>query len=80
MNNIDLDLKDSFLRMDLKAIRKSKGLSQKELSELSGLSVDTICNMENGDRSFTIKSLLKYLNALGYDIFIKKENRGDTDD
>ena len=47
MNNTDVYIQDKFIRMKLAKIRKSKGLTQKDISDLTGLSVSTISNIEN---------------------------------
>lgn len=72
-NNTDILIKDKFLRQKLADIRHSKGLSQAEVAQLSGLSASTISNIESGSNSYTMRSLLMYANALGYDITFKKE-------
>ena len=79
MNNTDVYIQDKFIRMKLAKIRKSKGLTQKDISDLTGLSVSTISNIENGDNSYTIRSLIKYAEVLGYelDIFKKSVNSND---
>ena len=38
MNNTDVYLQDKFIRTRLASIRKSKGLTQKQLSDMTGLS------------------------------------------
>lgn len=78
----EYEYEDLMLRMRLKSIRKSKGLSQKELADKSGLSVATIANIESDkETTFTMKSMLQYLTALEYEIDINKKvkNDGDTE-
>lgn len=78
----EYEYEDIMLRMRLKSIRKSKGLSQKELADKSGLSVATIANIESDkETTFTMKSMLQYLTALEYEIDINKKVRdnGDTE-
>ena len=78
----EYEYEDLMLRMRLKSIRKSKGLSQKELADKSGLSVTTIANIESDkETTFTMKSMLQYLTALEYEIDINKKVRdnGDTE-
>lgn len=81
MDNIEVYLQDKFIRTRLANIRKSKGLSQVQLSELSGLSTGTISNIESGDNSYTLRSLIKYSEALGYEINIDKKvgTKDDTE-
>ena len=79
MNNTDVYIQDKFIRMKLAKIRKSKGLTQKDISDLTGLSVSTISNIENGDNSYTIRSLIKYAEVLGYELDIFKKSVNDND-
>lgn len=73
MNNTDVYIQDQFIRMRLANIRKSRGLTQKQLSEMSGLSTATISNIECGENSYTLRSLIRYAEALGYEINIDKK-------
>jgi transcriptional regulator with XRE-family HTH domain len=73
MNNTEVYLQDKFIRTRLANIRKSKGLTQKELSDISGLSIATISNIESGENSYTLRSLIKCAEALGYEINIDKK-------
>jgi transcriptional regulator with XRE-family HTH domain len=79
VNNIDVYVQDQFIRMRLTNIRKSRGLTQKQLSEMSGLSTATISNIESGENSYTLKSLIRYAEALGYEINIDKKVVDDND-
>lgn len=79
MNNTDVYIQDKFIRMKLAKIRKSKGLTQKDISDLTGLSVSTISNIENGDNSYTIRSLIRYAEVLGYELDIFKKSVNDND-
>ena len=79
MNNVDVYIQDQFIRMRLTNIRKSRGLTQKQLSEMSGLSTATISNIESGENSYTLKSLIRYAEALGYEINIDKKVVDDND-
>jgi transcriptional regulator with XRE-family HTH domain len=60
--------------MKLLDIRHSKGYTQKEIAEKSGLSVTTISNIESGENSYTTRSLIMYAEALGYEISIKRKD------
>lgn len=79
MNNVDVYIQDQFIRMRLTNIRKSRGLTQKQLSEMSGLSTATISNIESGENSYTLRSLIRYAEALGYEINIDKKVVDDND-
>lgn len=79
MDNTDLLVSDKLLRMQLASIRKSKKMSQKDLSKVSGLSESCISNIESGEQSSpTLRSLIRYATALGVEIYIKNENKGDN--
>ena len=77
MNNTNTEflIQDKLIRMQLTDIRKSKHLTQKQMSELSGLSASCISNIESGENSSpTLRSLIRYANALGANIFIGDNN------
>ena len=66
---------DKLLRMQLTDIRRSK-MTQKQLSEISGLSASCISNIESGeDTSPTLRSLIRYATALGVEIYIKDRKK-----
>lgn len=72
-SNTEVFLQDKFLRMKLADIRRSKGYTQKEIAEKSGLSSTTISNIESGENSYTTRSLIMYAESLGYEISIKRK-------
>lgn len=55
----------NILGKTIKEIRKKRGLTQKQLSELTGLKQNTISNHENGNRSIDEVDILVYSSALG---------------
>lgn len=62
-------------KMELAELRKAKGLSQKELSTISGLSVQCISDIENASSGNpTLRSITKYLDTLGFEMMFKKKN------
>ena len=68
-------IKDKLIRMELTNIRKSKHLTQDQISEISGLSKSCISNIESGESSSpTLRSLIRYVNALGVNIFVGDNN------
>lgn len=79
MNNTDVYIQDKFIRTRLTNIRKSKGLTQEQLANKAGLSASTISNIESGDNSYTLRSLIRCAEALGYEINIDKKV-GDNND
>ena len=61
----------------IKAIRKSKNMTQKELSYLTGFKQNTISNHENGNRSLTELDIDTYAQALNVSpqyLFAHREN------
>ena len=79
MNNTDVYIQDKFIRTRLTNIRKSKGLTQEQLANKAGLSPSTISNIESGENSYTLRSLIRCAEALGYEINIDKKV-GDNND
>lgn len=60
---------------ELAEMRKAKGLSQKELSDISGLSVRCISDIENPESGNpTLNSIIRYIGALGYEIMFQKKS------
>ena len=73
--NTECSIQDKLIRMQLADIRKSKHLTQEELSKKSGLSKSCISNIESGDNSSpTLRSLIRYVNALEVNIFVGDNN------
>lgn len=76
ISNTDALVADKLIRMQLSNIRRSKHMTQKQLSELSGLSESCISNIESGaDSSPTLRSLIRYTSALGVELYIKIEEK-----
>ncbi|MEZ0611968.1 helix-turn-helix domain-containing protein [Fibrella sp. WM1] len=57
----------------IREARKQKGLTQKELGEILGLSQSTIGEYEGGKQNLTIETLDKISAALGGAIFIDRK-------
>lgn len=61
-------------KMQLADLRKIKHLTQKDLSTITGLSVQCISDIENEKSGNpTLRSLIKYLDCLGYEICFQKK-------
>lgn len=70
-SNTDAMILDKLFRMELTNARKARRITQKELAKLSGLSESCISNIESGESSSpTLRSLVKYANAIGVEIGI----------
>lgn len=52
-----LDLEKRFIAERVKRIRKNLGVKQKELAESIGISAASLCQKENGNRSFNAEEL-----------------------
>ena len=61
------------MKIDFKKLRKDKGLTLFKLAELSGLAYNTIRKMETMEHNSSLDSVLKYLNAVGYDLKLVKK-------
>ena len=73
--NTECSIQDKLIRMQLTDLRKSKHLTQEQLSKESALSKSCISTTESGANSSpTLRSLIRYANALGVNIFIGDNN------
>lgn len=73
MDNIEKEIQDGFLRHKLRKARKAKGLTQQEAAALAGISKSTVSCIESGNGDYMSSSLLKYADALGYEVSIHKK-------
>jgi len=72
--------KEYELRKKLVLARKGAGLTQKELEEKSGLPYRAISRLEsNTNVSPNVRTLIKYLNAMGYELDIVKTEHKYTE-
>lgn len=65
----EIDLEVEIMQATIDA-RKRKKMTQKELSEKSGLTQSAIARVEKGLHSPTLQTMIKYLNAIDYKIKI----------
>jgi len=64
--------KEFELRIKLIEARKNAGITQKEVEERSGLAQQAISRIETDNNiSPSIKSLIKYVDAIGYELTIQ---------
>jgi len=62
------------LRKDLAEARRGNNISQAKLTELTGLTQQTISRIEtNSEISPSLKMLLKYVTAIGYELKLVKK-------
>lgn len=62
--------------MEIKAVRKQKGITQQRLSDVSGIDQSSISRMENGKQSISLNNL--YLIADALEVSIESLFRGDS--
>ena len=79
MDDIEKEIQDGFLRHKLRNARKAKGLTQQEAAALAGISASTVSYIESGNGDYMSSSLLKYADALGYEVSIHKKGGSITD-
>lgn len=72
-DKIDMAINNVLTKMELPCLRNYAGLTQKELSNITGLSIQCISSIESPRGNPTYNSLTKYLNALGYEIQFRKK-------
>jgi ribosome-binding protein aMBF1 (putative translation factor) len=70
----EIQLKISFIGKLIEA-REQKGLSQKQLAEMSGLKQPAIARLERMQATPQIDTLFKVLKPLGYTLAIVPENK-----
>ncbi|MEM9872592.1 MAG: helix-turn-helix domain-containing protein [Pseudomonadota bacterium] len=63
----------------LRRARKAKGLTQKEVSSLSGLRIATISSVENGDEGTQLKTILAIMMALSLEFRIGERRKDQPD-
>lgn len=61
-------LKPADERLMLRAIRRQRGLSTTSLASRSGIGRSSLCDMENGRKPVTLKTLRRVAEACGYHI------------
>lgn len=62
-------------KIDLKKIRKSSGLNQKELASLLGIKQQQYSRYETNTTKITMETLLKILEICNYKLEIIKNNK-----
>ena len=60
----------------IKRARTRKGLTMKQLSEKSGVSLPTIWNLENARNTPSMDTMLALMSAMDYDIVFKPKYKG----
>lgn len=79
-DKVDLYISERLTKLQLSDLRKIKHLTQKDMSLITGLSIQCISDIESKNSGNpTLKSLIKYLDALGYEICFKRNKESDKD-
>lgn len=60
----------------VKAARKERGISQRQLGELSGVQQPVIVRMEKGDTSPQVETVLKVLHPLDKKLAVVPQDKG----
>lgn len=73
-DKVELELSRIETKHQLHIIRKRHRMSQKQVSELTGLSTRCISDIESMDGGNpTLASIIKFLDCFGYEISIRKK-------
>ena len=65
------------IRKQIKNIMAEEGITQRELSDMSGISFVTINSLINDRRDARLSSLEMVVESLGYEIVLIPKNDGD---
>ena len=78
--NVDEEITLNLIRMQLINERKSRHLSQRDVADATGLSLACISNIENTtrDEAPNFKSLVKYLGAMGLELYVRPIDQSHT--
>ncbi len=55
----------------IKALRKSRGLTQSELAQKSGMERTSICNIELGKQTLNVQTINAIADVLGYRVEVR---------
>lgn len=58
----------------LRATREAMGLTQRDVSEITGIAPSNLSNLESGDVDFQISTLTRILDAMGMDLAFVPRN------
>ena len=60
----------------VKECRQAKGMTQKQLSEMSGVARQTVADVESGRHGTSVAILTDLLDAMGYELAVVKKGDG----
>ena len=72
MKNENIVSEENPIGSIIKTKRKIAGMRMKDVSDITGLSLDAINRIEANDRVISFMNIVKLVNALGYDVVVKK--------
>ncbi len=70
----ELFLAEMAFKQELIDVRKSLSLTQKDISEMTGLSQQAVSRLEKGAGG-TIETIMRYLDSMGYSLSIKRKSK-----
>ena len=71
---IEIYMNNRCTKFELSKLRKAHKMTQKEVAEATGLSVQCISDIESETSGNpTLKSIIRYLNCFGYELFFQKK-------
>lgn len=71
---IELYIDNRVAKFELSKLRKAHKMTQKQVAEATGLSVQCISDIESETGGNpTLKSIIKYLNCFGYELYFQKK-------
>jgi DNA-binding phage protein len=71
----ELAINSILTKMDFSSMRTAQHMTKKRLSEITGLSTRCISDIESATSGNpTYNSILKYISALGYEIYFKRRS------
>ncbi len=62
----------------LRRIRKSKNMTQKDVSQRTNLRIATISSLENGDPGTQLRTVMSVMSALDLEFVIQSRDASDT--
>lgn len=74
ITSTDVLIASMITKLDLVEARKEKKLTQKDIANMTGLSIACISDIESPNGNPTMKSLIKYLECLDLEIGFKKKS------
>lgn len=73
---IEIYMNTMLTKMDLQRIRKANKMTQKDVSQATGLSLQCISDIESANNGNpTLKSIIRYLNCFGYELYFCKRSK-----